>query len=129
MARPLRIELGDARYHVTSCGDRGEADYSDEDDQRVWLATPGAVCREWVGQMDFDGTVLHFTGLLYDKGQAQLQAHLHHASAYTGPNSRRYVAHRADADCRRLVVGPHASAQSTLEPSVFPLPRGSPETR
>ncbi len=44
MARPLRIEFGGALYHVTSRGDRGEAVYDDdEEDRDRFLATLGGV--------------------------------------------------------------------------------------
>lgn len=51
MARPpLRLEFADALYHVTSCGDRREDIYSDDDDRREWLAVLALVCTRfnWV---------------------------------------------------------------------------------
>ncbi len=41
MARPLRIELAGALYHVTSRGDRRAAIYEDEEDRDSFLATLG----------------------------------------------------------------------------------------
>ena len=38
MARPFRLELAGALYHVTSRGDRREAIYFDDDDHERWLA-------------------------------------------------------------------------------------------
>jgi len=37
MARPLRLELADGLYHVTSRGDRRETIYIDEEDREKWL--------------------------------------------------------------------------------------------
>lgn len=50
MARPLRLELAGALYHVTSRGDRQEDIYLDDEDRRAWLAIFGAVCKRcnWV---------------------------------------------------------------------------------
>jgi len=39
MARPLRIELSGALYHVTSRGDRREAIFEDDEDRDIFLST------------------------------------------------------------------------------------------
>ena len=44
MARPLRIELTGGLYHVSPCGDRGEAIYRDLQERADWLAVLGEVC-------------------------------------------------------------------------------------
>ncbi|WP_295878574.1 hypothetical protein [uncultured Thiohalocapsa sp.] len=44
MAKPLRIELVDGHYHVTSRGDRREAIYHDDADRTAWLDLFGEVC-------------------------------------------------------------------------------------
>jgi putative transposase len=41
MPRPLRIEFSGAAYHVTSRGDRHEANYLGDADRRGWLQVPG----------------------------------------------------------------------------------------
>jgi REP element-mobilizing transposase RayT len=50
MARPLRLEIAGALYHVTSRGDRREDIYLDEDDREAWLEVLGRVCERfnWV---------------------------------------------------------------------------------
>ena len=47
MARPLRIELAGALYHVTSRGDRREDIYLDDDDRRRWLDVFKTVCERF----------------------------------------------------------------------------------
>jgi REP element-mobilizing transposase RayT len=47
MARPLRIELADGLYHVTSRGDRREAIYFDDGDRRDWLEVLAQVCERF----------------------------------------------------------------------------------
>ena len=44
MARPLRIELAGGLYHVTSCGDRRETIYFDDEDRLAWLEGLSEVC-------------------------------------------------------------------------------------
>ena len=44
MARKPRIEFAGAVYHVISRGDRGEAIYQDDEDQRLFLQFLGEVC-------------------------------------------------------------------------------------
>ena len=53
MARPLRLELPGALYHVTARGDRREPIYFDDDDRQHWLGLLGTVCGNW-------GQVLHY---------------------------------------------------------------------
>ena len=50
MARPLRLELAGALYHVTSRGDGREDIYLSDDDRVAWLDTLGQVCERfnWV---------------------------------------------------------------------------------
>lgn len=45
MARLLRIELAGGLYHVTSCGDRREDIFLDDDDRRFWLEIFDSVCK------------------------------------------------------------------------------------
>lgn len=47
MARPLRIEVPDGLYHVTSRGDRREEIYLDDSDRTYWLALFGHVCKRF----------------------------------------------------------------------------------
>ena len=44
MARPLRLELAGALYHVTSRGDGREDIYLSDDDRMAWLDTLAQVC-------------------------------------------------------------------------------------
>jgi len=44
MVRKARIEFAGAVYHVISRGDRGEAIYQDDEDQRLFLQFLGEVC-------------------------------------------------------------------------------------
>ena len=44
MARPLRLELAGALYHVTSRGDGREDIYLSDDDRQAWLETLAHVC-------------------------------------------------------------------------------------
>ena len=44
MARPLRLELAGALYHVTSRGDGREDIYLSDDDRQAWLETLAQVC-------------------------------------------------------------------------------------
>jgi len=44
MARPLRLELADGLYHVTSRGDRREDIYVDNEDRKECLSKLGRVC-------------------------------------------------------------------------------------
>lgn len=44
MSRPLRIELADGLYHVTSRGNRRESIYWDDDDRQCWLDVLARVC-------------------------------------------------------------------------------------
>ena len=50
MARPLRLELAGALYHVTSRGDGREDIYLSDEDRLAWLATLAHVCERfnWV---------------------------------------------------------------------------------
>jgi len=50
MARPLRLELAGALYHVTSRGDGREDIYLSDDDRQAWLETLAHVCERfnWV---------------------------------------------------------------------------------
>ena len=50
MARPLRLELAGALYHVTSRGDGREDIYRSDDDRLAWLDTLAQVCERfnWV---------------------------------------------------------------------------------
>ncbi len=50
MARPLRLELAGALYHVTSRGDGREDIYLSDDDRVAWLDNLGQVCERfnWV---------------------------------------------------------------------------------
>ena len=50
MARPLRLELAGALYHVTSRGDGREDIYRSDDDRLAWLDTLAQVCARfnWV---------------------------------------------------------------------------------
>jgi putative transposase len=43
MARPLRIEVAGALYHITSRGDGREDIYAGEEDRKVWLEILGQV--------------------------------------------------------------------------------------
>lgn len=47
MARPLRIEIPGALYHVTSRGDRREAIYLADADRQAWLKLLGEVCQRF----------------------------------------------------------------------------------
>lgn len=47
MARPLRLELAGALYHVTSRGDGREDIYLDENDRLMWLEVLGQVCQRF----------------------------------------------------------------------------------
>ncbi len=44
MARPLRLEFAGALYHVTSCGDRREAIYENDQDRENFLSVFGDIC-------------------------------------------------------------------------------------
>lgn len=44
MARPLRLQLAGALYHITARGDGREAIYLDDADRRDWIALLGEVC-------------------------------------------------------------------------------------
>ena len=44
MARPLRLELNGALYHVTSRGDGREDIFLTDQDRLVWLETLAQVC-------------------------------------------------------------------------------------
>ena len=50
MARPLRLELAGALYHVTSRGDGQEDIYLNDSDRMLWLEVLGQVCKRfnWV---------------------------------------------------------------------------------
>ena len=48
MARPLRLELAGALYHVTSRGDGREDIYRSDDDRAAWLETLGEVCKRFL---------------------------------------------------------------------------------
>lgn len=50
MSRPLRLELADGLYHITSRGDRREDIYLDDDDRECWLAILAQVCQRhrWI---------------------------------------------------------------------------------
>ncbi len=50
MARPLRLELAGALYHVTSRGDGPDDIYLSDEDRLAWLETLGQVCERfnWV---------------------------------------------------------------------------------
>ena len=50
MARPLRLELAGALYHVTSRGDGREDIFLSDEDRLAWLATLAEVCKRfnWV---------------------------------------------------------------------------------
>jgi gluconate kinase len=45
MARPLRLELADGLYHITSRGDRRENIYDNDEDRKKWLENLGNTCR------------------------------------------------------------------------------------
>ena len=47
MARPLRLELAGALYHVTSRGDGREDIYCSDDDRIAWLEALGQVCERF----------------------------------------------------------------------------------
>jgi len=47
MARPLRLELENGLYHVTSRGDRREDIYVDDKDRIEWLKIFGASCQRY----------------------------------------------------------------------------------
>jgi putative transposase len=47
MARPLRIELAGALYHVTARGDRREDIYHLDSDRQAWLILLGQVCKRF----------------------------------------------------------------------------------
>ena len=47
MARPLRLELPGALYHVTSRGDRREDIYLNDSDRQHWLGLLGQVCARY----------------------------------------------------------------------------------
>ncbi len=50
MARPLRLELAGALYHVTSRGDGGDDIFLTDEDRLAWLETFAEVCKrfDWV---------------------------------------------------------------------------------
>ena len=50
MARPLRLELAGALYHITSRGDEREDIFLSDDDRLAWLDTLAEVCKRfnWV---------------------------------------------------------------------------------
>ena len=50
MARPLRLELAGALYHITSRGDGREDIFLSDDDRLAWFETLAQVCRRfnWV---------------------------------------------------------------------------------
>ena len=52
MARPLRLELPGALYHMTSRGDRREDIYLNDADRQHWLDLLGEVCvrHNWLCQ-------------------------------------------------------------------------------
>jgi putative transposase len=47
MARPLRIEIPGAIYHVTARGDRREPIYETDADRQYWLRLLGEVCQRF----------------------------------------------------------------------------------
>ena len=47
MARPLRLEIPGAIYHVTSRGDRREPIYEDDVDRLEWLSILAQVCERY----------------------------------------------------------------------------------
>ncbi|NOX42898.1 MAG: addiction module toxin RelE [Gammaproteobacteria bacterium] len=47
MARPLRLELKNGLYHVTSRGDGREDIYVDDEDKNAWLKIFGASCQRY----------------------------------------------------------------------------------
>lgn len=46
MARPLRIQYEEARYHVMSRGDRREDIFLHDDDRKEFLRTLDQVCQK-----------------------------------------------------------------------------------
>ena len=51
MARPLRLELAGALYHITSRGDRREDIYFDDVDRERWLEVLGEACQRFNWQV------------------------------------------------------------------------------
>ena len=47
MARPLRLEIDNGLYHVTSRGNRREAIYDDDKDRQEWLRIFGETCKRF----------------------------------------------------------------------------------
>ena len=51
MARPLRIEIADAIYHVTSRGDLREPTFRDDTDRQLFLQTLGTALERFDAQV------------------------------------------------------------------------------
>ena len=47
MSRSLRLEFAGGVYHVTSCGDRREDIYLDDQDRLLWPDIFGLVCKRF----------------------------------------------------------------------------------
>ena len=47
MARPLRLELAGALYHITSRGDGREDIFLSDDDRLAWLDTLAQICKRF----------------------------------------------------------------------------------
>jgi putative transposase len=107
MARPLRLALAGALYHVTSRGDRREAIYFDDDDRERWLELFAQVCKRynwvchaWCQMSNHYHIVIETVEGNLSQGMRQLNG------VYTQSNNRKYqrVGHVFQGRYKAIIV-------------------------
>lgn len=91
MARPLRLELAGALYHVTSRGDGRDGVYRSDDDRRAWLVALAQVCERFSWVCHAYCQMTDHYHLLIETPNANLSKGMRHLNGvYTQDFNRRH---------------------------------------
>jgi putative transposase len=91
MARPLRLEIAGAVYHVTSRGDRREDIFLDDDDRQEWMTVLSLVCDRFNWVVHAYCQMTNHYHLLIETVEANLSAGMRQLNGlYTQRFNRRH---------------------------------------
>jgi len=91
MARPLRLELENGLYHVTSRGDRREDIYVDDEDRVAWLKILGASCYRYNWRCHAYCLMDNHYHIVIETAEANLSKGMRHLNGvYTQAYNRRH---------------------------------------
>lgn len=91
MARPLRLEIAGAVYHVTSRGDRREDIFLDDEDRQEWIRVLSLVCERFNWAVHAYCQMTNHYHLLVETAEGNLSAGMRQLNGlYTQRVNRRH---------------------------------------